>query len=90
MYDFRPTLGRSLSRPDLREVFNVIFPGGGEGASGLNVLALSERALRALPDVVNFSSLGHKPARPEIRECFNLIFSGGGGGDCVWGPILGI
>ena len=49
----------------------------GEGASGLNGLALSERPLRALPYVVNFSSLGSKPARPESREFYNLIFPGG-------------
>ena len=50
---------------------------GGEGASGLNGLALSERPLRALPYVVYFSSLGSKPARPESREFYNLIFPGG-------------
>ena len=56
--------------------FSISFCGG-EGASGLNVLALSERALRALPDLFNFSSLGPKSARPEFREVFNLIFPGG-------------
>ena len=38
---------------------------------------MSERPLRALPYVVNFSSLGSKPARQESREFYNLIFPGG-------------
>ena len=37
---------------------------------------MSERPLRALPYVVNFSSLASKPARPESREFYNLIFPG--------------
>ena len=37
---------------------------------------MSERPLRALPYVVNFSSLASKLARPESRECYNLIFPG--------------
>ena len=118
------SLASKLARPESREFYNLIFPGGrlrlgpnflhlikermvlyflvsilalsvpgllgqisekykislfrrGEGASGLNGLAFSERPLRALPYVVNFSSLGSKPARPESREFYNLIFPGG-------------
>ena len=57
-------------------IFQFHFAGG-EGASGSEFWAFAERAPRALPHVVNFSSLGSNPARPELTQISNCNFPGG-------------